>query len=185
MVQVKEKSLEEIESRLDEMKTDLNRIDYLESALKGEFTFEIKRNLWEKLAELYEERRMFEKAGRAMANKAGIDVTFREKIDSYIKAGELFSRAGKIEDAEDMFIRAGRDASVEQKEQIKLARKNIYVLSAEALEKVGKKGSALKFYEKLIKMRLEDFEREQVKKRLIEIYKALGKFREVELVEGL
>ncbi len=34
VIQVKEKTIEEIEDRLSEMNTDLNKINYLESALK-------------------------------------------------------------------------------------------------------------------------------------------------------
>jgi hypothetical protein len=66
---------------------------------------------------------MYDKAAKAMANKAGIEVTFRDKVDSYIGAAEYFSKAGKVEDAEEMFVRATREASTEQKLKIILQRK--------------------------------------------------------------
>ncbi|MDH3324713.1 MAG: hypothetical protein OEL89_03685, partial [Candidatus Peregrinibacteria bacterium] len=91
VIQVRERTIEEIEDKLTEMSTALNKISYLESALNvAGFSFEIKRFLWKELAQLYEERKMFERAARAMANKAGMEVTFREKIDSYVTAAELF-----------------------------------------------------------------------------------------------
>lgn len=185
MVDVKEKTKQEIEQKLETMNTPLNKIGYLESAMKQNFTMEIKRFLWDKLVELYEERGMYEKAGKAMAMRAGIDISFREKIDSYIKAGEMFAKAGKIDDAENMFIRATRDANLEQKEQIKLAMRNVYTLSAKQLEIKGKKASALKFYERLIKMPLSDIEKKEIKKKLVETYKSLGRFRDAELLEGI
>ncbi len=44
VVQVREKTIEEIEEKLTEMSTALNKISYLESALKAvDFSFEIKR----------------------------------------------------------------------------------------------------------------------------------------------
>lgn len=185
-IQVRERTIEEIEERLSKMNTALNKIMYLESALNvSGFSFEIKRFIWKELTEFYEERVMFEKAAKAMANKAGVEISFREKIDSYVTAAELFSRAGKVDDADEMFIRASRDANVEQRAKIKLARKNIYLISAKELEKKGKNASTVKFYEKLIKMKLEDIEKVEIKEKLLSTYKALGLFREAKLLEGI
>jgi hypothetical protein len=95
MIDVRESTIEEIEVRLDEMQTPLNKIAYLESALKESgFSFEIKRFIWQKLSELYEERKMYEKAGKAMANKAGVEVGVKDKIENYIQAAEFYSRSG-------------------------------------------------------------------------------------------
>jgi len=185
-IQVRERTIEEIEDKLTEIGTPLNKINYLESALKEiGFNFEIKRFLWNALAGLYEERKMFERAARAMANKAGMEISFREKIDSYLISAEFFAKVGKVSDADEMFIRAGREANAEQKERIKLARKNIYLTSAKGLESKGKKASAAKFYEKLIKMNLENIEKEEIKEKLSATYKALGLFREAKLLEGV
>jgi tetratricopeptide (TPR) repeat protein len=186
MVNVREETIEEFEEKLAEMKTDLNKISYLESALRiSGFSFEIKRFLWGSLSGLYCERKLFEKAAKAMANKAGMEVTFREKIDSYVNAAELYSKLGKVDDADEMFVRAIRDASNEQKMKVKLARKNIYMMSAKDLESKGKKAGATKFYEKLIKMNLDEVEKMMIKDRLIKTYTALGKFREAKLLEGI
>ena len=186
VIQVRERTIEEIEDKLVEMNTDLNKISYLESALKAtSFSFEIKRFLWGELSELYAGRKMFERAARAMANKAGVEVMFKDKIDSYITAAEFYAKIGKVDDADDMFLRASRDGNDEQKRAIKLARKNVYSVSAQELERKGKKASAVKFYEKLIKMNLEDVERLEIKHKLLDTYTALGKFREAKLLEGL
>jgi tetratricopeptide (TPR) repeat protein len=185
VIQIREKDVNELQKKLKDMKTDLNKIAYLESALKQNFTFEIKRFIWGCLSELYEKKAMYEKAGKAMSNKAGAEVSFRDKIESYLRAGEFFAKAGKIEDSEEMFIRALRNANFEQKSMISLARKNIYFISAEDLEKKAKNASACKFYEKLIQMNLDDIEKKQVKEKLLKTYKALGKFREAKLLEGI
>lgn len=186
MVDVRENTKEEIEAKLETLNMPLTKISYLESALKKTaFTFELKRYIWHKLIELYEERSMYEKAAKASSGLAGIEVAFREKIESYLKAGELYSKAGRIEDSEEMFTRAVRNASVEQKVKILLARKNVYLVSAHELESKGKRASALKFYEKLIKMKLDEIEMKEVKGKLIIIYKSLGKFKEAELIQGM
>ena len=186
VIQVRERTIAEIEEKLAEMQTVLNKIIYLESVLKAtSFSFEIKRFLWKELAGLYEERKMFEKAAKALANKAGMEVSFRDRIDSYITAAELYAKVGKVDEADDMFLRASRDGNEEQKRSIRLARKNVYLISAQELEKKGKRASAVKFYEKLIKMRLEDVEKNEIKEKLLSTYKALAMFREAKLLEGV
>ena len=185
-VQVREKTLEEIEGKLSAMDSALNKMTYLESALKESgFSFEIKRFLWGEASKLYVERKMFEKAARAQGNKASLEVTSRDRIESFIFAAELFARVGSVEDADTMFTRASRDADVNSIVRVKLARKNIYFEVARNLEEKGKKGTAVKFYEKLLKMNIEDVERTMIKEKLIGVYKALGMFREARLLEGV
>lgn len=185
-IRIKEKSIEEIKSRLLVMQTDLNKIIYLESALRETgFTFEMKRFIWKELGGLYAERKMFEKAAKAYSNKAGVEITIRDKIDSCVSSAEFFSRAGKVDDADEMFFRALREANPEQKNRINLAKKNIYLVCAKDLEKKGKKATAMRFYEKLIKTSLDDVEKKEIKDKLISTYKALGHFREAKLLEGI
>ncbi len=186
VIQVREKTIEEIRDKLNEMDTELNKINYLESAIRESgFGYEIKRFLWGELSKHYESRAMYEKAATAMSNKAAVEITFREKINSYITAAELYSKASRVDDAENMFVRASRDASEEQKNAIRLARKNIYLQFAKNLEEKGKRATATKFYEKLIKMNLEESEKLEIKEKLKKTYTALGLFREARLLEGL
>ncbi|MCH7850790.1 MAG: hypothetical protein IH845_04065 [Nanoarchaeota archaeon] len=185
-VTVREKNIEEIEDRLLSMDTPLNKITYLESVLKeAGFNFEVKRFLWGRLSDLYCERKMFEKAARAMSNKAALEIMSKDRIESFITAAELYSKIGKVEDADVMFARASRDSDVNSIVRVKLARKNIYFGAARELEGKGKRGSAVKFYEKLMKMALEDVERTMIKEKLIGSYKGLGMFREARLLEGV
>jgi len=184
-IDINEQTIEEIQERLEGMKTDLNKIVYLESALKKGFSFKIKHFLWENLVGLYEERKMYDKAAKAMSAKSGVEVAFRDKIESYLKAAELYAKAGRIIDADEMFIRAIRNANIEQKQKIKLARKNIFLVSAKELEQAGKKVAASRFYEKLLEMKLDEMEKELIKDKLLKTYKALGKFREARLLEGI
>ncbi|MBT3642741.1 hypothetical protein HN604_02280 [archaeon] len=185
-IQVREKTIEEIEKKILEMGTSLNKIKYLESAIREVgFSYEIKRFLWKLLAKYYVESGMYEKAAKAMSQKASAEVSFKERIESYLEAGELYARIGKVSDADEMFVRAIRDAPEARKSAIKLARKNIYLVSAKTLEEKGKKASAVKFYEKLIKMNLEEVEKDEIKKKLLATYNALGLFREAKLLEGL
>ena len=116
---------------------------------------------------------------------SGMEILLKDKIDRYITSAELFSRVGKIKDADEMFIRASRDTSNEQKAKIRLARKNIYLIAARELENKKKRASSVKFYEKLIKMNLDEIEKSEIKEKLLTAYKALGLFREARLIEEI
>ena len=182
-IQIREKSVDEMKVKLGSMGTALNKINYLESALSvSGGSFETKRFIWGELARLYEERKMFERAARALGNLASMEPMFRERMDSYVMAAEMYCRVGKSVDADEMFNRAARDAGDVDKRKIILARKNVYFGFARDLEAKGKRASAVKFYEKLVKMKLEDVEREEVVEKLRVSYKALGMFREARLL---
>jgi len=116
-ISVRERTIREIEEKLKGMNTSLNKIAYLESALRQDLDPKVKRFVWKTISGLYEERKMYDKAAVAMEGKAGIDVTFRERMESYLKSGELFAKAVRVEDAEKMFVRALREANSEQKQR--------------------------------------------------------------------
>jgi len=185
MIQVIETNLEQVKERLARMRTNLNKADYLESVFKKDISIEIKRFVLVTLTEIYKQDRMYAKAARVMSNKAGFDPTFKERIISCIKAAELFCEVGSIEDADEMFNRAYREANEVEKLDIIAMRKKTYFYYAEQLERIGKRSSAMKFYEKLIKMRLGDGEKAKVKEKIVRNYKLLGRFKDAEIVEKL
>jgi len=182
-VQVREKTIEEMKIKLATMVTVLNKIIYLESALKAVGRdFEINRFIWGELARLYEDRKMFERAARALGTLGSMEPMFRERMDSYVMSAEMFCRVGKVAEADDMFVRALRGANEVDKQKVRLARKNVYLSFANDLERKGKRASSVKFYEKLIKMKLEEIERREVVEKLKVSYNALGMFREARLL---
>jgi tetratricopeptide (TPR) repeat protein len=184
-INVRETNLEEIKARLNEMNTGLNKINYLEAVLSsGGFSLEIRRFLFGELALHLEEIRMLERAAKAIANKAEIEPMKKDKIEGFLQAAELYSQLGKVEEADEMFRKALRDTTDIDHSRVVLARKNIYMKFAKELETKLKRASALKFYERLYKMRLDETEKENVKQHLLAMYKALGLFSEAKMIEG-
>lgn len=185
MVQVKERNFQDVKSKFDTLATDLNKMEYLESAIKmSDCTIDVKKFAFTNLAELYLRRMMYDKAAKAMYAKAGYETTYREKIDSYLKAGEYNAKAGNIIGADDMFLRAVREGNSEQQPKILLARKNIYMAVAAEQEKKARMSHAVKFYEHLLTMKLDDLEKSLVKKKLIDHYKRVGRFNDAKAVEN-
>jgi tetratricopeptide (TPR) repeat protein len=186
-VRVKERTIEEVAEKLLGMSTVLNKISYLESVLKSGVAEDLKakRFIWSKLARLYEDRKMFDRAARAFSSLAGIELMFRDKMDSYVMSAEMFCFAGKIQDAEEMFNLAVRGADEVGRQKVLLARKNVYFKFAKDFEKRGKRGNAVKFYEKLNTMKLDEVEKEEVLRVLKISYNALGMFREARLLKDV
>ncbi len=177
-------SINKIKSKLSTMNTELNKISYLENVIKEKnYTLDVKRFIFSELAKYYELLKMYRKAAKIMNNKANIEITKKDKIDSYLTSAELYSKLGDVDEAEQMFLLAIREASSEQKPAVMLAKKNIYQKFASLLEKNGKKASAIKFYEHLIKMDIDLIERDQIKSKLKNYYNSLGMFREAKLLE--
>jgi len=186
MITIREKTIEEMEEKLTKMNTDLNKLSYLEIALREpDFNYEIKRFLWGQTSGLYKAQKMYEKSAKAMSNKASTEITMKDRIESFLSAAELYAKCGKVDESENMFVKAAREASIEQVEKIKLAKKNIYIVFAKELEKNNKKASAVKFYEKLIKMHIDPIEKTLIKEKLRTTYKSLGMFREAKLLDGI
>ncbi len=186
MENVKDHTIEKIKSKLIEMNTDLNKISYLENVIKEKnFTLEVKRFILGYLSKLYENRKMYRKAAKAIINKATIEISMKDKIESFLSAAELYAKLGDVDEAEHMFNMASRNVDDIQKARIDLAKKNIYSVFAEELDRQGKKSSAIKFYEKLIRMSLDPLERSDIKGKLKSRYQSLGLFREINYLEGL
>ena len=80
-------------------------------------------------------------------------------------------------------ILQAKDEAFEIKEKVRLARKNIYRVCAKELEKSGKRAGTIRYYERLIKMDLENIEKEEIKRKLLSTYQSLGMFREAKLLE--
>lgn len=185
MVQVKERLFQEIKVKFESLSTDLTKMEYLESVLKtSDVNMDVKKFALGTLAILYDKKLMFDKAARAMAAKAGYDITFREKIDTYLKAGEYYAKAGNLLAADDAFARASREGNSEQQAKVALARKNIYFTVANDLEKRMRMANAVKFYEHLLEIKLDELEKAMIKKKLIEYYKRVGRFSDAKLVES-
>ncbi len=185
MVNVKERLFQDVKAKFESLNTDLTKMEYLESVLKtSDVNMDVKKFALGMLADLYDRKLMFDKAAKAMAGKASYDITFREKIDTYLKAGEYYAKAGNILAADDSFARASREGNAEQQSKVALARKNIYFAVANDLEKRMRMANAVKFYEHLLTLKIDDLEKAMIKKKLVEYYKRVGRFVDAKTVES-
>jgi tetratricopeptide (TPR) repeat protein len=175
-MRVIEKTRPEVEAKLKVM-SDFLKMEYLESCLKQNVDFDVKKFCNVKLAELYEGRTMFTEAARNMSAVAEIAATFKEKAQAYMKETELWIKTGQYERAEEAFKKAIASGNIKEREEMKKALNDIYKKQAQAFEKAKRNANALRIYEKLIEISNEQ-EKPEIKNKLMGLYERLGKIQE-------
>ncbi|MCK5043977.1 hypothetical protein KAR52_03190 [Candidatus Pacearchaeota archaeon] len=176
-------SKSEIETELGG-KGDFVQIDYLTRFMDENMSFDLKKFVCFKLEEIYERKGMLNDAAKMLGNIALISIAFSEKIKYYVKAVELYIRAGFFDKADSSMRKALNQANEQQKQDIYSIVKNFYKQQAEIYEKEFKRNHAVKIYEKLLEININDFEREEIKKKLLDLYEKLGKFKEYSILQG-
>jgi len=168
-----------------EGKGDFVKIDYLMKYLKETPPLEMRKFAYLKLAEIYLYKEMFIDAARMYRNIAINSLTFREKKENYLKESKAYVLAGKFEESDKALRRTMDEGNVKEKKEAYKVLIDFYIKEGENLKKNKKPGQLTKLYEKLIRMKLEDSEKEEVKGKLLELYEKLGKREEYNSLKGI
>ncbi len=174
---VKERTRKEIEARIESM-GDYMQMGYLAGCLKNPLDFDTRKFVLTKLSGLYESKKMFLDAAKMLKIAADINTTYQAKIIDFVKACELFLRAGDHEQVDLCMKMALGVANEKQKLEIKRTIKEFYKMWGKFYIESGKKKQAIETYEKLWHFGLSDDEKSEVRDELMKIYKELGKIRE-------
>ena len=170
-------SKSEIEKDL-QGKGDFVQIDHLIRFLKDQLSMDTKKFVFLKLAALYEKAKLLDEAAKMYNNAAELSIPFVEKINHYKKEAELYIKSGAFDRAEKAMRDAMSQANLREKEEIYASIKQFYKEQALVCEKALKRNQAVRLYEKLLEMRISEQERKEIKTKLLELYKTLGKVRE-------
>ena len=161
-----------------ENKGDFVQIDYLTKLLHERIPSYIRRFVHQRLEEIYEKKTMYIDAAKMCNNLAIESVAFSEKRRYHLKEAGLYIVAEKFDETDEAMKKAMREANASEKVEIFITIKEFYKRHAELLEIKRRKNSALKIYEKLLKMNLSNVERKEIQKKLLELYENLGKIKE-------
>lgn len=164
-------------------KGDFVQIDHLGRFLKEHLSIDTKKFVFLKLADLYEKARMLNEAAKMCDNAAELSIAFVEKIKHYMKETELYAKLGAFDRVEQAMKKAMSQANSREKEDIYFSVKQFYKEQAKVCEKMLKRNQAVRFYEKILEMRISGQERKEIKEKLLELYKKLGKLHEYSAME--
>ena len=180
----KNMSKTEIENFLKN-KGNFVQIDYLNRFLNESLSLDMKKFVCLKLALIYEKAGMFGEAAKSHSSAASVSITFSDKINNYVKESELYIKAGNFVKSDEAMKKAMNEANSVEKREIFITIKEFYKRQAKEYEECLKKGHAAKIYEKLLEMKLEEVEKEEIRKKLLELYEKLGKTKEYNLLKGI
>lgn len=174
----------EIEEVL-EGKGEFVKIDYLNRYLKLMPPIEMRKFAYLKLAQVYLNKGMFTEAAKMYKNISINSLIFREKRENYLRESKAYILAGKFEESDKALKRAMGEGNSREKTECHKTIIDFYKKEAEEMGKQKKPGSQMKIYEKLIRMRISDSEKEEVKEKLLKIYDKLGKRKEYNFLKSL
>lgn len=171
----------EVENAIKD-KRDFVRIDYLKRYLKENPPVDVKKYIYLKLSEVYEEKGLFSEAGDMFDKIAMLCFTYSDKIKNYVKAAEFYIKDLNFEKATEASRRALSNANSTQRREIISQITEFYKTEALKYEKQNKKRKAAKVYEKLLKTKIDKEEEQSVRDRLKELYTELGMFKERRMI---
>ena len=167
----------EIEAKLATI-GDYVKMDFLQQCLKKQLDFDTRKFVLNKLAEIYESRKMYLEAGKLIRAAADINTTFENKMNDFMKSTELFIKAGNYDEADISFAKALASANERQKLAIKIKMKDICKMQASEFISRDKRKHAMLAYEKLLAMELDSAEKRGIQQQLLGLYEKLGKVKE-------
>jgi len=176
---VEEQTKPEIEKKLG-MMSDFLKIEYLENCLKQQTLMDVRKFVHQELSKLYEKKAMYFEAAKNMERAAELAVTFKDKMQDYLKEAELFIKAARYDHADDAVSKALACGNASEKDGMKQAIKLLYMKQAEVYEKAMRNNNAAKIYEKLFSFSfLSETEKAMIKEKLYFLYQKLGKVSEM------
>ncbi|MDA3837199.1 MAG: hypothetical protein PF542_06280 [Nanoarchaeota archaeon] len=174
----------EIEDALAD-KDDFVQIDYLTKYIKEQPPIDMRKYANLRLARVYLNRAMFVDAAKSFRNAAINSVVFKEQQENCMKEAKCYIRALKFEDAGSALKKAFAEANQDKRNEMYKDFLNYYKKVGEDFEKAGLPGKSTKLYEKLIRMKITDKDKAQVKEKLLALYEKLGKTKEYNFLKSM
>ena len=155
-------------------KGDFVKIDHLNRYLKQADSIDVKKFILMKLVEIYIDKGFYLDAAKRLDIAADASITFKEKLDAYMKEAELLVKSHQFSMADQALKKALVQAGNNEKNVC--YDKYISYYEAEALvnEKSQKHRTAIDFYEKIHPMARTRDKREIIRTKIISLYGKLG-----------
>lgn len=168
-----------------EGKGDFVKIDHLTRYIKFMPPIEMRKYAYLKLAEVFTKKEMFVDAAGAFRNAAVNSVAFREKQENYLNEAKAYISGGKFDESDKALKRAMDEGNQKEKDRLYSEILEYYRNEVKNLKARGKHGHIVKVYEKMIRMKFPEGEKEEIKGELLNLYEKLGKVKEYKTLRGI
>jgi hypothetical protein len=166
-----------------EGKGDFIQIDLLTKFIEDKPPILMKRYAYTRLAKIYQEKKMFKDAARNYEGLGVNSVAFIDKVKYFLIAAEFYIKDGVFNEADSAMTKAMQEANSFERGEIYHSIKQYYKNQATEFESHNKLNKASVIYEKLLSMKITDLEEKEIRKKLLELYEKLGKFKEYHLLD--
>lgn len=178
----KDMSRSEID-RFLEGKGDFIQIDLLTNFIKTKPPLLMKKYAYTKLAQIYQNKKMFKDSAKMYENLGVISTAFSDKVKYFLIASEFYIKDGAFDQADSTMNQAMKEANSYERGEIYHSIKRFYKNQAQEYESQDKRNQASKIYEKLLSMQISPQEEKEIRKKLMELYEKLGKFKEYNILK--
>ena len=159
---------------------DFVKIDKLKRYLKTADSLDLKKYIMLMLVSICESRGLYKEAIKYMSNASEIAITYKEKVDLYIKEAELEIKDGQYEMADKALNSALSCTALQEKPLVIIRYLDLYRALGKSAEDNGKKRKAIDIYEKLIQIKQPSDKKNEAKEKLILLHESMGHVRDVE-----
>lgn len=166
-------------------KDDFVKIDYLRRYLRQADSLDTRKYILLMLAGISENKNMTRDSVKYIASAAEISITFREKIDLYLKEAELWIRISNFQEADKALNAALSCGNVNERPAIQDRYIDLYRINGKMAENNDKKRRAIEIYEKLITLKQPYEKKLEIKERLLDLYNKMGRIRDYERIKRM
>jgi len=156
-------------------KDDFVKIDHLKRMLKNADNIEVKKFILLNLAGTAEQKGLFSEAIKNIVSASEIVITFREKIELFMKESELWIKSGDFNMADKALQKALAISGMQERSILQSRYWEMYRAYAKAYEDTGKARKAVAVYERILSMKQGEKDSLEIKRKLADLYEKVGR----------
>lgn len=166
-------------------KDDFVKLDYLNRYLSHIDNFDLKKYVLLNLAMIHESKNMVPAAIANIIAAADISITYKEKIELYMRVVELHIKRRNFPMAENALKQAMYFAPEMEKTRLKSRYVDIFWNIAKEFEANDKLRQAIEIYEYILSLNQTEEKKTEVKTKLLEYYNKRGMIREYNKIKNI
>jgi len=164
---------------------DFVKIDHLNRFLKQADSLDVRKFILLKLAEINTGKGFYPDAARNIDSAADISLTYKEKMELYMREAELYIKIGQFNIADAILKKALVQGNTKEQAEAKSKYIQIYYKEAQEQEKALRNRKAVEYYEAIYyNLSGNDEEKAKMKSKLLDLYNKLGRIRDYSRLSG-